>query len=187
MIIEALLETASRRRLGSQPEADALTEQDALLEADLVGIRVREKQAHADLLFDLRTSNCYRDADTAVLSVGGVIEFEWKRGTESSGGWESQLVMRSTPSTSGDQFTFSAVCLRGWDVRIVGRSAEFFVGDTVGLPDVQPNFGSDDESTIRRGMQNWMSDLDVVAATFIDGSPAVGWSDDDEQALGRST
>jgi hypothetical protein len=53
-------------------------------------------------------------------------------------------------------------------LRLKAMSAEFFVGDVHSLPEAQPDFGADDDATIRAGMPNWDSRFEPGWATFLD-------------------
>src|SRR4051812_7788129 len=77
MSIEALLLDPARRDFAGQPEADLLTERDALQEAGLVGFRVDAGLSRVEVLFDLRQALQFREANTAVLVAHGIDKVEW--------------------------------------------------------------------------------------------------------------
>lgn len=169
VIIGELLCSPARRSLGSMPEADALTEVDALQEAALVDLCTDVIGGRVELLFDLRTALQFRMADTAVLVVSGVVRFELDRTPQKAARrLGTPYVMSSVPAIDGDWLELQLVCLGGWSVRVRGRGAEFYVGNVVGLPEVPPNFVEDDDATVARGLQSWNSDFDAEWATFVE-------------------
>ena len=168
MNISELLEFEKRRPFHAAPEADGLTEQNALAEADLLDVRLRSVAGAVDLLFDVRGALQFRIADTAVLSVGGLQLFEWHRDSSFAGRREAHRVMVSEPRVVGNSFEFNVWCLRGWGFLVRGLSAEFFVGCVPGLLDPPPNFVEDSPEVIEAELQNWRSEFELEGASFID-------------------
>jgi len=174
MIIDELLRSPDRRDHGAMPETDALTEVDALQEADLVEARFSVGESSLALLFDLRTALQFRLANTAVLVLHGVEQSHFDCDEAGGARRVAHYVMSSKPSVDGGRFAIDLVCLRGLRLRAVAASAEFFVGDVIGLPEAPPNFVEDDEQTIAQGMPAWDSVFEPGWATFIDPAPLQG-------------
>lgn len=78
MRIEDLLIWPGRKSLGGQPESDALREEDALLEAALVDVRIDAINSTAWLLFDLKGAINLEIGNTAVVAVHGVTDLQWE-------------------------------------------------------------------------------------------------------------
>lgn len=170
MTIEALLDDPARRAYGAQPEADLLTERDALQEADLVGIRVDAGESRVAVLFDLRQALQFREGDTAVLVARGVERLEWSGEGSQREHRMAHPVMSSVPDHGDGRVRLVLECLRGARLEVVATSAEFFVGTVPGLPEAPPNFVEDDESKIRAEMPGWSSLFEPEWATFLTAS-----------------
>lgn len=168
MTIDELLRCQQRRGYACMPEADALTEVDCLQEADLVDARLLVDEGSLAVLFDLRSALQFRMANTAVLVLRDVRHVGWSSEQPRGPRRLAHYVMGSTPDVKGDLFGFELVCLRGWRLNAIASSAEFFVGNVIGLPEAPPNFIEDDEETIAKGMPAWGSLFLPEWATFLD-------------------
>jgi hypothetical protein len=166
--LEELLRNPRRRAYAALPETDALTEPDGLQEADLVDVRLLGDEGSLAILFDLRTALQFRMANTAVLVMRDVVHAEWSSERTRAAGRVAHYVGSSKPEIRGDLFALELVCLRGWRLSATASSAEFFVGDVLGLPEAPPNFIEDDEGTIAKGMPAWDSPFEPKWATFLD-------------------
>jgi hypothetical protein len=168
MTLDELLRHPDRRSLAAQPEADLLTERDALQEADIVDVRLDAGHARLEVLFDLRQALQFRDADTAVLVVTGLERFEWAGQAPATDHRMAHPVMSSMPAHADGRIRLLFECLPDVQISIDAASAEFFVGSIPGLPEAPPNFVDDDEVTISTGMPGWSSEFDGGWATFLD-------------------
>jgi hypothetical protein len=154
------------------PEADALTDVDALQEANLVDVRLLAHESSVAAIFDLRTALQFRMANTALMVMHGLRHVEW-HGVEALGSSRiAHTVVSSEPNATQGLFTFGLVCLHGWRLTAVAGSAEFFVGDVPELPEVPPDFVEDDDETIEKGMPSWNSSFAPGWATFLEGLPS---------------
>ncbi|MGZ6897310.1 MAG: hypothetical protein ACXVJZ_07720 [Acidimicrobiia bacterium] len=168
MIVEDLIEYPLRRAYAAMPEMDALTETNALQEADLVGIRCDVSRSVVGLLFDLRSALQFRMANTALLVARGVGRFAWTAGVPKGRGRMAHYVMSSRPDNRDHRFSIAIGCLQACTVELTAASAEFFVGDISDLPEAPPDFGRDDEATINAGTPGWGSRFEPGWATFLD-------------------
>jgi hypothetical protein len=166
--IEALLRDVGRRRFGVQPEADPLTEIDALQEADLVEVRIDVASSLVAVLFDLRQALQFRDVNTGVIVARGIDSVSWSGEGPQRLARLAHPVMASLPDHRDGRVGLIVECLRGARLAVTATSAEFFVGNVAGLPDAPPDFIDDDEVTIAAGMPTWSSLFTPVAATFLD-------------------
>lgn len=171
MTIDELLRSSRRRDFAAMPESDALTEEDALLEAGLLDIRFSLAEARIDPLFDLRVAWQFRVSDAAVLVLREMSQVDVVSPEPPNYPRFAPPVMRSTPGIEGNHFTFYLGCLDGSEMRATSAAAEFFVGDIPGLPEAQPDFVEDDDETIVAGMPAWSSVFKPEWATFIDPAP----------------
>lgn len=170
MILEELVTDPDRRSYAAQPEMDPLTESGALQEAQLLDVRVQALTSTVALLFDLRTALQLRTGNTALLVAHAVREFEWSAEPRSSSrtAWN---VVASEPTSVERLFRLQLSFVPDALLRLVAASAEFYVGDVIGLDERPPNYVSDDDAMIRSGLAGWTSLFVPVHAVFLDPAP----------------
>lgn len=171
MIVEDLLSPDPALRRFAQPEMDPLTERGALQEAQLLDVRVDALRSTVGLLFELRLALQLREANTGVLVARGVRELSWAAGPRST---------EKTAWTVGGSIPRNADRLFGLELgmwpapgaqlKLVAESAAFFAGDVPGLDRI-PDYGEDDEATIRAQLAGWHSEFTPVHAVFLDPAP----------------
>jgi len=155
-----------------EPEMNPLVEPDAMREAQLLDVRLDALRSTAGLLFELRTALQLRAANTGVLVACGVRELSWSAGrrTTAKTAW---TVDGWIPGSAGGRFVleFGLWPTPGAFVRLESEGAAFFTGNVTGL-DFIPDYGEDDEATVRANLANWGSEFhDVSAAFFAPNSP----------------
>ena len=169
MIAADLFHDPERRRFGVMPESDPLTEPDALQEAVLVDVRFNSVVNSVGLLFDLRNALQFQapDAMVAVLIARGLRSLSWP--IELDGRPRSWMVALSSeldPSAGTFRFRLGFVS-QPW-LTLESGGAEFFVGEMDGVDAAPPDYGEDDDVTVRLGMPSWESRFAPSAATFLD-------------------
>lgn len=165
MIIEDLLNSPERRSLAAMPEADALVEPDALLEAALLDIKMDATTSSVWLLFDCRGAIQLEMGNTAVVVIRGVTGFQWRTEPRAQRTWRA--IMGWQPATSEDGFSCTADLTSGSSLQVSGSGAEFYVGDIPGGDDPPPDFTSATDAEIRAGLASWASEFEVVHASFV--------------------
>jgi hypothetical protein len=175
MNIADLLESPLRVDLMPTPETDALAEQDALREADLVDVRFAADRQSMVMLFDLRTSLQFRMANAAVLAMMGVNQLQWNTDVLRQPRRSAHYVMSSKPCWAKDHFTLELSCLGGWLVNANALGAQFLVGNMSQLPEAPPDFVEDDEETVANAMPGWDSEFDPQWGSYV-GSYDIGRS-----------
>lgn len=148
------------------PEADALAEVDALLEAALLEVRFDATTSSAWLLFDCRGAVQLEMGNTAVVVVRGVTALQWHAGSGLGRTWRA--VMGWQPVSAPDTFSCTVELSPGSRLQVNGDAAEFYVGDIPGGDAAPPNFMTASDEEIRAGMAQWTSDFEVVHASFTD-------------------
>lgn len=149
MTIEDLLVWADRRSLTAVPEADALAETDALLEAALLAVRFDATALSAWLLFDCRGAVHLEMGNTAVVAVHGVTGLQWRTEPRSTRTWWAVLGWRPTRATGS--VSYSADLSPGGYFQVEGTAAEFYVGNIPGGDEPPPDFTSATGEEIRAG------------------------------------
>jgi len=165
MRIEDLLIWPGRKSLGGQPESDALREEDALLEAALVDVRIDAINSTAWLLFDLKGAINLEIGNTAVVAVHGVTDLQWESDPKGGRSWCS--VMSWMPEVVQGMFVIRAQMLFGPLLQVRGKEAEFYVGDVPGGDDAPPNFSSASDKEVREGMVQWPSEFESISTSIV--------------------
>lgn len=165
MIIEELLAWPERRSLAAMPEADALAEPDALLEAALLDVKMDASTSSVWLLFDCRGALQLEMGNTAVVVVHGVTDLQWRTESRAQRRWRA--VMGWQPAATGEGFSCAADLTSGSRLQVAGSAAEFYVGDIPGGDAPPPDFTSASDAEIRAGLASWTSEFEVVHASFV--------------------
>jgi hypothetical protein len=159
-----------RREYGSKPEMDPLTEEDALIEAQVLHIQLDALHSRAAVLFELRLALQLSEGNTGLLVADGVTEFEWRASTRDTArtAWN---VVGSAPSAAGGIIEMRLGMLPQAELLIRARSAAFYSGDVGGLREI-PDYGTASESELASMLAYWDSDFAPLHAVFIDPNPS---------------
>jgi hypothetical protein len=169
LLIEELLIDPRRRDYAAKPEADALTERDALQEAQLLNVRMDPVRASAWFLFDCRGALQIEMGNTAVIAAHGVRRLSWE--AEQTGRLTAWTVVDSDPGVSDGMWSLSLAFVPDAQLDVQAASAEFFVGDVPGCDEAPPDYTEADDETIAAGFPQWRSTFEPVHAVFLDS----GW------------
>ncbi|NYE96240.1 hypothetical protein FHU41_002490 [Psychromicrobium silvestre] len=170
-IEDLLLPDPGLRWYGAQPEMNPLTEDDALQEAQILDVRFDALRSTVGVLFELRTALQLRQANTGVLIARGVREISWSTGGQSPRPRFAWVVAGSTIGIADRLFDLRLSGLHpGAQLVLVAESAAFFTGDVPGLDRI-PDYGEDDEATVRSNLAQWNSEFEPKQAVFLDAAP----------------
>jgi hypothetical protein len=160
MKIEALVNDAPVGPLFGIPEMDAL------MEAQLLELRVDAVAGRTAMIFDLRTALQVHTGNTAVLVLERTRSVEWSAEPRATGrtAWN---VVSSTPATSGRSFSLRLEFVPDASFEVVAEAASFYVGTVAALADAPQDYVSDSEATIRAGLPGWDSTIESIQATSI--------------------
>lgn len=166
--VEDLLRPSPELRSLAQPDMDPLTEDDALQEAQLLDIRVDALRLTVGLLFDLRSALQLRDANTGILVAHVVRELTWSAGSR-----DTDLTSWTVGGSVTQHDGLFGLKLGLWPspgahLSLVAERAQFVAGDIPGLPETPPNYGDDDDRTIRAGLAHWAAQFSPTHAIFVD-------------------
>ncbi|MFK4728107.1 hypothetical protein ROT00_00295 [Agromyces mediolanus] len=162
-------ETGDRHDL---PEMDALTESDALQEAQLLAVELDALAGSVSILLDLRVSLHFGAVDTAMIVARGVRGFHWNCPGRQPGltAWSiGSSEVRNDPN--GFRMSLSMWPSPGAQLEFVAASAEFLVGKVEGLSEAPPDFAEGDTALVRAGVPHWDSMFDLVAWSSIGQLP----------------
>ena len=148
MSIDEFLWDPQRRTYAAMPEADALTEEDALQEAQLLDVRLDVLRSTVWLLFDCKGAVQIEMGNTAILVAHGVDRYVWS--SKRRGRYTAWSVVGSEPHAQDGFWTLALTFAPSARLEMRATSAEFFVGDVPGCDEPQPDYGTEDDETIRK-------------------------------------
>ncbi|MGH3712156.1 MAG: hypothetical protein ACRDT4_01625 [Micromonosporaceae bacterium] len=166
MRIEDLLQGPSGlQRHTTKPQMNPLTDEDALLEAQLLEVRFDALRLTLALLLELRMALQLREGNTGVLITRGVQRWSWEAHPRPTArtAWN---IVGSTPAVDGGLFVLSLEMLPYAKLDLVAESASFFEGDASGLGETPPDY-SDEDATVRAELADWSSPFDPANAAFL--------------------
>lgn len=150
---------------GGLPDVNPLTEQDALLEVQLLDLRICAVASTVAVLLELRTSLHLRGVNTGLLVVRGVRELSWlaERRTTARTAWN---IVSSVPERTAGSFTLDIGCIPMARLKLVSDTAEFYAGNVAGLDSAPPDYVADSDATIAVNLPGWGSDLALESSVF---------------------
>jgi hypothetical protein len=164
MRIDELLIDPRRREHAATPEADALTERDALQEAQLLDVRLDALRSTVWLLFDCRGALQIEMGNTAVIVAHGLRRLSWT--AQPRGRLAAWTVVGSEPVARGT-WSLALAFVPSGRLDLEADSAEFFVGNVPGCDEAPPNYTEADDATIRAGLPSWSSTFEPIHAVFL--------------------
>jgi hypothetical protein len=148
------------------PEMDALTEEGALQEAQLVDVSFDPTRQRVGLLFDLRQALQLRRANTALLIFDGVREIRWAS-TPRLTLRTAWTVVGSVPEIHDGTIRLSLFFAPDAEGILVARAGAFYVGDVPALPTAPPDFVNDSDEAIAAAMPTMQSQFEPIDATVL--------------------
>lgn len=172
-IDDLLLPDHLLRQLTLKPEMDPLTEEGALQEAQLLGVKFDALSGVAGLLFELRVALQLRETNTGVLIARGVRQLTWS-GLSRDTPMTAWTVGGSEPQSVAGLFGLQLGMwpAPGAQLSLKAESAAFFAGDVPGLTEAPPNYSNHDRGTLGNEVADWDSSFEPVSAVFFNAPPA---------------
>lgn len=154
------------RHYGSKPEMDPLTEDDALMEAQVLDIRLDALRSRMAILFELRLALQLREGNTGLLVADGVTAFEWSAGARETArtAWN---VVGSIARATGGILEVRLGMLPRAELLLRTRSAVFYSGDVPGLVEIA-DYGEVQEPELDSMVAHWASEFSPSHAVFFD-------------------
>jgi hypothetical protein len=171
MINDLFIPNPKWRQFPLKPEMDPLTEPDALREAQLLDAQFDVLRSTAGLLFEMRCAEQLRDCDAAVLILRGVRKFSWDGYTDGKppqAWWIVSSIVTSSDGIFGLELDMSFN--PGAHLTLQSEHAEFYAMRVPGLGEI-PDYGEDDDSTIRAQLPSWRSEFEPTGITFFEPRP----------------
>lgn len=165
MKISELLQHSTRRSFSAVPEMNALTEFDALIEASIIKMHFDYVLRTVWYIIDCKGALEIRAGNTALLAIHDIERFSWRNQVERSPrlNW---TILDWRPIASPSNWQLNAMTLPSGDLELVGKSAEFFVGDVPGCDDAPPDFTTSTDQEIFEGLADWSSEFEPIYASF---------------------
>lgn len=148
------------------PEMNVFIDADALAECALVDARLDMINSDAWLMFDCRGALQIEEGNTAVVVVHGVTEFRWQTVGREGRTWRS--VMGSEANVGHTTIEITVHAEPTGQLKVRGTTAAFFVGNVPGGDDPPPDFVSATNAEISRGMASYLSEFNIVGASFVE-------------------
>lgn len=171
-IKDLMLPDPRLRGSGSVPDADPLTEEDALQEAQLLDLRFDTKAGVAGLLFELRVALQLRSANTGVMILSGMRELAWSAASRETAltAWS---IGSSAPWANNRLFGLRLDMSPGSGARLslTAQSAAFFLGNVPGLAQAPPDYGELDRARVDAELAGWESPFELISASFSEQPP----------------
>ena len=151
-----------------EPYPNPLTDDDALQEAQLLSVRFDAVTLTAGLLFELRVALQLDEGNTGLLVARGVRELVWSA--------PERMTTRTAWTVGGSKVAARRPLFElelgmwpspGARLRLAAESAAFFTGDVPTLEDTPPNYGDDDDESIRAALADWDSPFELIEAAFL--------------------
>jgi hypothetical protein len=160
------------REYGSKPEMDPLTEDDALMEAQVLDVQLDALRRRVAVLFELRLALQLREGNTGLLIADGVTAFEWDAAPRATArtAWN---VVGSVARAAGGILEIRLGMLPQAELLLRARSAAFYSGDVPGLLEI-PDYGEASDSELVARLAQWESDFSPYHAVFLDPEPSGG-------------
>lgn len=150
------------------PELDPLVERDALLEAQVMDVRLDAMRGVLGLLFELRVAMQMRESNVGVLVARGVEDVRWvaeSRRTDLTA-WN---VLTSGVEQESEGLRFKLGCYPHAEISLRAASLEYLNCHIAEIGDVPPDYTSDVE-LVRGSVARWESEIDVVSGSSLRGA-----------------
>lgn len=142
--------------------ANPLTTEDALVEAQLLGVRFDAWVGTAALLFELRMCEQFPLSNTGLFVARGVRDLRWSAPEllTRRRAWtvDASVVRANVDSTD------LALDLWGARLTVVSKTAEFFAVNVSGIDGRPPDYGEGKDREVLEQLATWDSPIDVVGA-----------------------
>ena len=147
----------------SPPEVNPLVEQDALLEAQVLDVRLDAMRGVLGVLFELRVAMLMRESNVGVLVASGVEDFRWVVEPRRTGltAWN---VLASSVEQEPAGLRFSIGCYPDAEMSLRARSLVYLNCHADEIGEVPPDYTGDVEM-VRASVVRWESEIDVVSGS----------------------
>lgn len=166
MTPEDLLRTTAVISPTGSAAPDALREDGALQEAQLLDVRFDAVNNSVGLLFELRTSLQYDDVSTGVLIARAVTDLTWTAPprADQRTAWN---ILSSHVDQLADRLTLTLSTFPDGELRLVCGAMLFAVGTVPGLGDTIADYAEDDDATVREWTATWSSRFETFSSTAL--------------------
>lgn len=161
-----------RREYESQPEMDPLTEDDALVDAQVLDLRLDALCGRVAVLFELRLALELREGNTGLLIADGVTAVGWDAAPRDTARTAWNVVGSVVRSTSG-LLEMRLGTLPQAELLVRAKGAAFYSGDVPGLAEI-PDYGEAPDSELGARLARWESSFRPLHAVFYGSDPSDG-------------
>lgn len=172
MTIQEFAQGPWRREYGSKPEMDPLTEDDALMEAQVLEVQLDAMRGRAAVLLELRLALQLREGNTGLLIADGVTAFHWDASPRDTARTAWNVVGSAARAKDGIFEIRLGMSPRA-ELLLRARSAAFYSGDVPGLREI-PDYGEATDSELMAKLSQWGSKFTPYHAVFLDPGASDG-------------
>jgi hypothetical protein len=143
-------------------EVDPLVDRDALLEAQVLDVRLDAARGVVGVLFELRVALHLSGSNTGVLVAGELEEFHWvaeRRRTDVTA-WN---IVASSVDDETTGLRLSLACYPEAALYLRAGRLAYFNCQVSGIGEVPPDYGDSDDE-VRRSVAGWQSEVEIVSA-----------------------
>lgn len=144
---------------------DPFSEQDALLEAQILEVRYDGIRSVLGVVLEMRLAERITETSTALLVARDVIHYSWNQ-TDRRGGRTAWTIISSTALRKESEFSLELKTSPSGSLSITANSASLYSVRINGLEETAPpDYGNPNYADIRRGIAHWTLDVEVVGAS----------------------
>lgn len=163
--IQEFARGAWRREYGSKPpEMDPLTEDDALVDAQVLDVRLDALRCRVAVLFELRLALELHEGNTGLLIANGVTAVEWTAAPRDTARTAWNVVGSAARATDG-LLEMRLGMLPRAELLLRANGAAFYGGDVPGLVEI-PDYGEASDSELGARLAQWESNFRPFHAVF---------------------
>jgi len=149
-----------------RPVVDPLVVSDALLEAQVLNVRLDCLTGTVGVLFEFRVAMQMHESNAGVLVATGVEDFRWATETRSTSLTAWNIVGSSVePEASGLRLRIA--CYPDADLTLLATSLAFLNCQVSSIADVPPDYTRGDDDLVRSSVPGWQSEIAVVSGSYI--------------------
>ncbi|WP_157894408.1 hypothetical protein [Mycolicibacterium wolinskyi] len=144
------------------------TEEDSLLEAQILEVRYDGIRSTLGIIFEMRLAEIIGVTSTALLVASNVSQYSWRQ-VERHGGSTAWTVIGAIPKNTESGLSLELTASPSASLSFTARRAVFYIlriAHLEGSP--PPDYVDDDIRAIRAGVACWNSEAEVVRVDYID-------------------
>lgn len=144
------------------PAVDPFSDEDALLEAQIIEIRYDAIRSALGVILEMRLAERIGEASTALLTASGLTDFSWKQ-VDREDGNTAWTIIGSVPKNVGPILSLELIASPSASLSFTAQRAAFYsvrIGELENA--APPDYVDQDMAEIRNGVARWSSEAEVI-------------------------